>query len=227
MKNTVLSLLCAFLLIKCTIPCPPDKKIGTLNFSDETKTFFPVSQQVNDMVFENIKGEQLIFKNRNPQWNKRGKHDVETLCEKGGFLDNTVQSAYYDTESINLSYINGTNTHQQYNLDIQIGFNHLGNGSKDENAFFETVNIWGQYLLNPTASGGSYIVTNTRGNDGQIPNFYKYKRSRMIADTVIINQRIKNAFITPDSTDKLIIFYTQEKGIEAFTTPQEAWVRKF
>lgn len=227
MRNIFFAVMTLTFFAKCAIPCPPDKKEGTLNFSADTRSFLPEKQKVNEMTFENTDGRQLVFVNNNPDWNKRAKIGVEILCERGDFLDKTVQSAYYDVESVHLFYVNGTSTEQHYNINIDLVFEHIGNGTKADTAFFETVTVWGQRLLNPIATGGSMLSMNTRGNDSRIPAFHKTNQSHFVADTIIANRRIQNAFVALDTVDKFKVFYTKQNGVEAFTTPIEAWIRKF
>ena len=210
----------------CARPCPKDIELGTLTLDSNSRSFLPVSQEVQTMQFTNAAGAALSFSSTN-----KGVSDtevpVETLCQRGDYLDKTAQVSKYITSTKRWSYATAAN---DYTLDIQLDIENLGAyGSPNDTVFIEKFVTWGQKIATPARVGTMSILTSERGNTAKISDTQRqnYTKFQFVADTVLNGRTITNAYITPkDGNQSLFIFYTKANGIEAFTTDTEVWLRQ-
>jgi hypothetical protein len=216
-----------FLISSCARPCPADENLGNINLSSSTLSFLPFSQKTNKMTFVNSDGETLEFTN-NGQGENRFDLAVETLCERGDFLDKTVQTAEFKVQSFHYSYYS-TNT--DYNLNIDMTVNNAGSyGNRTDTVFYETIAVWGQRFVAPAQTGSWYLIADERGNSANITDTFRTNANhyRFVADTTLIGRHITNAYVGQnDGKNTFYIFYSKQNGIEAFTTEDgnEVWVR--
>jgi hypothetical protein len=221
----------ALLLQFCARPCPKDIKIGTLDFSGSTEAWLPANQQVESMTFKNTAGTTLTFTNANTGWkNKRTQLPIETLCERGDYLDKTTQISYYDVEAVNLYYQAPNNTSPTHTLEVSARFSNAGPyGVRSDTAFYESVSVSGQFLGTTPRVGGISLLSNERGNSAKIPQFeYQGQRFRMIADTTVGGRNLKDVWTNAgtEATQTFFVFYTKLKGVEAFVYDSEVWLRE-
>jgi hypothetical protein len=224
----IVFLFVAVFFFQCARRCPKDISLGEINLSTATKSFFPPALQVQEMTFKNAANEKLTFKNTDTDWNKRSNRDVETLCERGDFLDKTVQTNYLSSESYHL-YFDTPN--KDYTIEINIGLSNIGTyGKVADTIFYETFTAYGQRLTAPTQVGGTTVLTSLRGNEDKVtPAFIAGVDNYVfVADTTLLGQPIKNVWVTPIGKNwTLFMFYSKEKGIEGFTTENgEVWLRE-
>jgi hypothetical protein len=224
----IVFLLSTLFFFQCARPCPADIKLGELNLSTASKSFFPAALQVQEMTFKNATGEKLTFKNNNPDWNKRTQLDVETLCQRGDFLDRTAQSSFFAGESYHLNF---DTPNKDYTIEINLTHSNIGTyGKLADTIFYETFTAYGQRLTAPTQVGGTTVLTSLRGNDAKVtPAFIAgVDNFVFVADTTLLGQAIQNVWVTPKGKNwTLFMFYSKEKGIEGFTTENgEVWLRE-
>jgi hypothetical protein len=217
------------LLVRCARPCPADIKLGDLNLSAATRAFVPAGQRVDQLVFTNAAGQKLTFTNNSGSAQaKRFQLNVETLCQRGDFLDKTAQTAYFNAESYHLYYQSGS---PNYTLSVGAQPENAGTyGSRSDTVFYEVFSASGQRLDAPTQVGSLRLLPSERGNGAKIPEQTRVNNTefRFVADTSILGKNIKNTWVTADNgKHSFFIFYTKELGIEAFTTKNgEQWVRQ-
>lgn len=226
MKLTFFSLLLLLTGVQCARQCPADINLGSLNLQDSTLAYLPSAQRVNTMTFVNAAGQTLTFTN-----NGKGEEyfhlPVATLCDRGDFLDKTTQTEGFNAQSFHYYY---AAPGQTYTLAIDISINNAGNyGSASDTILYETVGIWGQKTITPTASGSVSLIGSERGNSANIPavvrdiytNLY-----RIVPDTTLNGRHIVNALVPVAPNNSMMVFYTQTNGYEAFITGNEVWTRQ-
>lgn len=230
MNRILLSLgLFAMLGSRCARPCPDDINLGNADLSPSTLAFFPAEQQVAQMTFVNGTGSKLTFTNASGSTKaERYKLDVETLCQRGDFLDKTAQTAYYNAGNWHLYYQSGT---PNYTLSVDAQVNNAGAyGSRKDTIFYESFAVSGQRIDAPSQVGSLQLLSAERGNSAKIPTDLRQNNSafQQIADTTILGKKIQNAWVTRgDGNHSLFVFYTKTGGIEAFTTKNgEQWIRQ-
>lgn len=213
-------------LYSCAKRCPADIKIGSLNLSSKTTTFLPKIQRVEMMEFKDKNGNTLAFKNQNPDWAKNVKLDVETLCERGEFLDRTVQTAYFDTQSFHL-YYQSTDNAYSIGIDLQLNNDNF-TGSRKDTVLYETFAV-SMYGTGPKSPNGVVsVLSDIHGNQSKIDiarqnasNVYRF-----VADTTLNGRAMKNVYITPEGQNRnIFLFYTREEGLEAFVTEGNIWLK--
>jgi hypothetical protein len=224
----VVFLLATFFLFQCARRCPADIKLGEINLLPASKSFLPTALQVEEMTFKNAMNEKLVFKNNNPDWKKRVPQNIETLCERGDYLDKTSQVSYLDGESYHFYY---NTPNQDYTIEINLTHSNIGTyGALADTIFYETFTVYGQRITEPTQVGGTTILTSLRGNDAKVtPAFIAGMDNFVfVPDTTLLGQPIQNVWVTPKGKNwTLFMFYSKEKGIEGFTTENgEVWLRE-
>jgi hypothetical protein len=218
----------SMLLARCAKPCPSDVNLGALNLTPASRAFLPAAQQVETMTFVNTDGAKMNFQNQSGSiGNKPFQLNVETMCQRGDFLDKTAQTAYYNADAYHLYY---RSTDQNYTLSIDLMLENAGEyGSRSDTAFYETLGIAGQKLSAPTRVGSLRILSSERGNEAKIGNMIRQNNNefRIVADTTILGRPLQNLWVAADNGNHpFVIFYSKIRGIEAFTTPEGAWVRE-
>ena len=186
-------------------------------------------QSIRSMEFANQAGETLVFENTNfNQQNDKNEFPVETLCERGDFLDKTVQTAYYKTDAFHQYFVTAG---QKYTISIDATLNNAGEyGEKEDTAFYETFVVFIQKISSPIATSALTMISSDRGND--LVKFNQYiedtKNEVFIADTTISGTRLQNVFMNTKPGPKPVqIFYSKTKGLELFMVSEdETWVRK-
>jgi hypothetical protein len=226
LKCSFLGVLITFL--SCAIPCPRDKKIGSIQFSTETSSFIPSASNFNLLTFVNEKGETLTFNTTNSEVVTNQKIPVSTLCERGDFLDKTVQIEYLEAPSVNLFYQSNP---EKFTLAIDIVIDgHMPNKGIQDTALIERVTVWAQKIGVDSKSGAISIITSNRGNDKHkdLQNTLNQPlQYAIVKDTTILQRKIINAYYNPSKYEGITIYYTKENNIEAFVTDDgEMWVRK-
>lgn len=219
--------LAGVLFTQCARKCPDDINLGDLNLQAATLSFLPDAQKVQKMTFTNTNGQQITFNNVS-DGEKRFQFDIETLCERGDFLDKTVQTAYFNAQTFHY-YYNADNG--AYTLAVDIQPNNAGNyGKRQDTLFYESFAAWGQKLTTPVRVGVVSVLTDERGNSAKlgVDVWVQHNRHRFVGDTVLGGQNLSQVYVNAkDSTQTLFVFYTKARGIEAFTTETETWLRKF
>lgn len=222
--------ICVFgvLLLSCAVPCPKNKKVGSVQFSAETESFVPNSSDFKILTFVNEKGETLTFTTMNSSVKTSRKIPVKTLCERGDFLDKTVQIEYLDAPTVNLFY---QTSPEKFTLAIDVAFDgHMPNTGIQDTAFIERVSVWAQKIGVDSKSGIMSVITSTRGNEKHkdLQNTLSQPvQYNIVKDTTILNRKIKIAYYNPAQSNSINIFFSKENGIEAFSTDDgEVWVRK-
>jgi predicted pyridoxine 5'-phosphate oxidase superfamily flavin-nucleotide-binding protein len=215
------------LLAQCARKCPDDINLGDLNLHASTLAFLPDAQKVQKMTFTNTNGQQISFNNVS-DGEKRFQFDIETLCDRGDFLDRTVQTAYFNAQTFHY-YYNADNG--AYTLAVDVQPNNAGPyGKRQDTLFYESFAAWGQKLTTPVRVGSVSVLSDERGNTAKLSADVRTQnnRYRFLSDTVIGGQVLSNVYLNArDSTQSLFVFYSKARGIEAFTTDTEVWVRKF
>jgi hypothetical protein len=224
-KHTLVLSMLAILATHCARPCPKDQDLGALSLTATGQSFLPTKQDVATMTFQSADGQTLNF-NRHTN-TSRSDEPVETLCERGDYLDKTTQVAKF---TINNRYMGYTTPDNNYTLDLRLDVDNLGNyGSAADTVFFETFAVWGQRINAPVRVGTTSLIMHERGNSNEITATQRQQATdfRFVADTTLNNKPIKDAYVTRgDGNHTLFIFYTKTNGIEAFTTDTEVWVRQ-
>jgi hypothetical protein len=218
--------ICILLLNACAKKCPADINIGSINLSSSTMAFLPKAQRVEKLIFKNNKGDELVFNNQNPEWSNRTPLDVEVLCERGDFLDKTVQTVFYDTESYHLYY---KTKDEKYSISIDLQLNNDNfTGDRKDTVFYETFAV-SSYGTGPKSDNGVVsILPNLRGNGTKISQERKDASNinRFVSDTTFDNHTLKNIWITPEGNQRnIFIFYSKIQGIEAIILNGEIWWR--
>lgn len=226
--NILLMFAFATMNYSCAKRCPADIKISSLNLSSKTTSYLPKTQRVETMDFKDKDGNILTFKNQNPDWAKRSQLDVETLCERGDFLDKTVQTAYFDTEAYHF-YYRSTDGIYSIGIDLQLNNDNF-TGSRKDTVLYETFAV-SMFGTGPkSANGAINILTDSHGNEAKIDaakqnalNIYRF-----IADTTLNGQKLKNIYVTPEGQNRnIFLFYSKEKGLEAFVNENNVvWLKK-
>ena len=216
-------LLASLLAIQCAKRCPKDINLGDIDLQSTTRSWLPAAQKVNSMTFSRTDGMQQTFTN-NSSGEERFEYAVETLCERGDFLDKTVQTAYFNAQSIHYNYNSGDG---KYTLSLDIMPSNAGDyGSRSDTLFYESLAVWGQKISEPSRVGSFTVLTSDRGNTLSQTLLDNTNHFAMVADTVLNGKVIKNAWVpASDGKQTLFVFYTKENGIEAFTTDTEIWTR--
>jgi hypothetical protein len=216
-----------FFFIQCARPCPKDIEIGAIMIGSTTKAFLPASQETKTMTFKNSDGAQLVFQSTFFNGNYTYNLPVETLCERGEFLDKTSQTVFFVVQSERWEY--ETND-KNYTLSLDLDLDAIGQyGNRKDTVFYEKVAVWGQKINNPTRVGRIAILSDERGNSAKITDLQRQNANlyQIIADTTLNGRKIKNAYVpVNDGSQSLFIFYTKANGIEAFTTDTEVWTRE-
>ena len=222
-KLTILALL----FIQCARPCPKDIEIGTITIGSTTNAFLPASQATKTMTFKNSDGTQLVFQSTFANGSHTYNLPVETLCERGDFLDKTSQTVFFVVQSKRWEY---ETSDKNYTLSVDIDLDQIGQyGDRKDTIFYEKVAVWGQKINNPTRVGRIAILSDERGNSAKITDVQRQNANfyQIIADTTLNGRQIKNAYVpVNDGSQSLFIFYTKANGIEAFTTDTETWTRE-
>ena len=211
----------------CARRCPDDIDLGNVDLQNSSLAFLPASQKTETMTFGNIDGQKLVFKATAGSGESRFPYSVETLCERGDFLDKTVQTANYNAQAFHYDFKTVDNN---YTLNIDLMPQSAGTyGNRNDTIFYETFAAWGQKLTEPTRVGSFSILTHERGNEALLSETLRNNTNhyQIIADTVLLGRHIQNAYVPAnDGKQALFIFYTKSGGIEAFTTDAEVWVRE-
>ncbi len=211
----------------CARRCPDDIDLGNVNLSTASLDFLPASQKTATMTFVNAGGQTLVFNASAGGGESRFPYSVETLCERGDFLDKTVQTADFQAQAFHYDFKTTGNT---YTMNIDLMPQNTGTyGSRNDTIFYETFAVWGQKLTDPTRVGSLTVLTHERGNDNKISATLRENTNhyQIVADTVLLGRHIQQAFVPAnDGKQALFIFYTKTNGIEAFTTDTEVWVRQ-
>ncbi len=177
------------------------------------------------MTFQRTDG-QTITLNRHTNTNSSDM-PVETLCERGDYLDKTTQVAKFTASN---RYMGFSTPDNSYTLDLRLDISNLGAyGSATDTVLMETFAVWGQKTNAPIRVGTTSIITSERGNANKITNAQREQATdyRVVADTTLNGKQISNAFVTRgDGIHTLYIFYTKTNGIEAFTSDTETWIRQ-
>ena len=222
-KLTILALL----FIQCARPCPKDIEIGTITIGSTTNAFLPASQATKTMTFKNSDGTQLVFQSTFANGSHTYNLPVETLCERGDFLDKTSQTVFFVVQSKRWEY---ETSDKNYTLSVDLDLDQIGQyGNRKDTIFYEKVAVWGQKINNPTRVGRIAILSDERGNSAKITDVQRQNANfyQIIADTTLSGRQIKNAYVpVNDGSQSLFIFYTKANGIEAFTTDTEIWTRE-
>ena len=222
-KLTILALL----FIQCARPCPKDIEIGTITIGSTTNAFLPASQATKTMTFKNSDGTQLVFQSTFANGSHTYNLPVETLCERGDFLDKTSQTVFFVVQSKRWEY---ETSDKNYTLSVDLDLDQIGQyGNRKDTIFYEKVAVWGQKINNPTRVGRIAILSDERGNSAKITDVQRQNANfyQIIADTTLSGRQIKNAYVpVNDGSQSLFIFYTKANGIEAFTTDTETWTRE-
>ena len=222
-KLTILALL----FIQCARPCPKDIEIGTITIGSTTNAFLPASQATKTMTFKNSDGTQLVFQSTFANGSHTYNLPVETLCERGDFLDKTSQTVFFVVQSKRWEY---ETSDKNYTLSVDLDLDQIGQyGNRKDTIFYEKVAVWGQKINNPTRVGRIAILSDERGNSAKITDVQRQNANfyQIIADTTLNGRQIKNAYVpVNDGSQSLFIFYTKANGIEAFTTDTETWTRE-
>ncbi|MBK8621228.1 MAG: hypothetical protein IPN79_05565 [Saprospiraceae bacterium] len=201
----------------CARPCPKDIKLDEVFFTQKTSEgYLPKEDPKDVLIFQNSSGVELRFTNQNPKWNTTYRIEVETLCERGDFLDRTTQTKYIDAPGHHAYYVS---TDQMYTLAIDASVQNAGQyGNVSDTILYDFFSVWGQKIGTPAFTGGASKVTSDRGNGNRLPEFvFANDNMVMIADTTIEGRSFKNIFTHPYSDIlNYRIFYSREKGIEAF-----------
>jgi hypothetical protein len=226
LKYSILGVLLS--ILSCAVPCPRDSKIGSVHFSAETLNFIPSDINFKSLTFVNEKGETLTFNTTNSSVVTNQQIPVSTLCERGDFLDKTVQIEYLEAPAVNLFYQSNP---EKFTLAIDVVFaGHMPNTGIQDTALIEKVTVWSQKIGVDAKSGALSVITSTRGNEKHkdLQNTLNQPlQYAIIKDTTIFQRKIKNAYYNPSKSEGMTIYYTQENNIEAFVTDDnEVWVRK-
>lgn len=220
--------LCFFIMFGCGSRCPDDVNLGKLYLSSNTKSYLPAKMKVKEFIFEDNTGAQLIFTSQDKNDFSSNKIDVETLCEKGSYLDKVVQTAYYDTEGYH-QYFYVNNGNYTLNVDAQLN-NAADYGSRTDTVFYDyfAMSIYGTGPKSP--NGVLSFMSDQRGNDAKIGESNKNAVNifRYTQDTTIDNRTLKNIYYTPQGNYRnIFIYYSKERGIEALEIEDKLWWRKF
>jgi hypothetical protein len=211
----------------CAIKCPKDVEIGKLNLSANTLAFLPAAQKTQQMTFKNNLDSTLIFNNQNTNQDQRTEMIVEILCERGGFLDKTMQTVFYNTESHHYYY---RSTNDLYSIAVDLQFNNNNyTGNRNDTLFYETFAV-SSYGTGPKSSNGVVsVLTNMRGNDNNLSEgiVQSTNINRFVADTTFDGHQLSNVWVTPQGSERdIFIYYSQIKGVEAITLDDTTWWRQ-
>ena len=216
-----------FFTASCARRCPADINLGNVDMQNTTLGFLPASQKTNTMTFTNSAGEKLVFKAQQGSGESRFPYSVETLCERGDFLDKTVQTVDFNAQAIHYDFRSDNGSHT---LNIDLMPQSAGPyGNRNDTIFYETFSVWGQKLTEPTRVGSLTVLTDERGNTTKISDTVRDNTNhfQIVADTMLNGRHITNAYVPAnDGKQTLFIFYTKANGVEAFTTDTEVWVRE-
>lgn len=227
MKTFLLFIPALLIFVGCSRPCPRDIKIGEVYFSPATLALLPESNPPSRMEFQNMNGDVLVFNNQQKTWINKYQIPVETLCERGEFLDKTTQTRYFEAPAL---YAYFTTDDQQYTLQYDYGIINTGMyGSEKDTVLHEQMTVSGQKTGTPAYVGGVIYLSHLRGNEAKIPAFVTMgENARLLADTLIGGRTLYNVFTPSKLTEThLRVFYSAKNGIEAFTLSNgEVWLRK-
>ncbi len=205
------------LAYSCARPCPKDIKLDEVFLTQQSNSeYLPTEDPKDILIFENSSGQELQFTDQNPKWKTTYRIEVETLCERGDFLDKTTQTKYIDAPGYHAYYVSKD---QLYTLAIDASVQNAGQyGNVSDTILYDFFSVWGQKIGTPAFTGGASKVTSDRGNGNRLPEFvFANDNMVMIADTTIEGRSFKNIFTHPQSDIlNFRIFYSREKGIEAF-----------
>jgi hypothetical protein len=221
-------MVCSFLSSSCARRCTADINLGNIDLQNSSLGFLPASQKVSTMTFSNAAGQTLVFKANEGSGESRFPYSVETLCERGDFLDRTVQTANYNAQAFHYDFKTADNA---YTLNIDLMPQSAGTyGNRNDTIFYETFAVWGQKLTEPTRVGSLTVLTHERGNEARLSDLLRNNTNhyQIVADTTFNGRHIQDAFVPEnDGKQALFVFYTKVGGIEAFTTTDaEVWVRQ-
>lgn len=226
MKQLLLLFAASLFFTNCARKCPADINLGNLNLQSTTLSYLPQNQKVNSMTFVNAAGQTLVFTNAS-EGESQVHFPVETLCERGDFLDKTVQTSGFTAQTIHYYYATPSQT---YTLAIDIMPTNAGSyGSVNDTVYYESIAVWGQKTLAPPRVGALSVLTDERGNSAKITQSIRENTNRFqtVTDTILNGRHIVNALApVNDGNQTLFVFYTKENGIEAFTTETEVWTRQ-
>jgi hypothetical protein len=215
-------------LFSCARPCPKDIHIADLNLTTATKTFIPTGQLVDKMTFTNTAtNAKLEFTNTSGNTQiTRFELPVETLCERGDFLDKTTQTAYFSAETLHLYY---TTTDGNYTLGVDAQPENFGlYGSRADTVMYEIFSAYGQKISEPSRTGSFRLLSSERGNSTKFDTTFRANNNmfNFVADTSIAGRPLTNVWTTPTNNGQtLFVYYTKTRGIEAFSTAEATWLR--
>lgn len=215
--------------LHCAKPCPADINLGDLKLDPASVAFVPNAQQVKTFKFRNGTGQKMDFTNASiGEGLKFFELPVETLCQRGDFVDKTAQTAFFKADQYNMYY---QSDNLQYTLSLNLQAENGGvYGDRNDTIFYEILGMAGQKIPAPAQVGSLHIITSERGNSAKIPDNIRQINNQydLLPDTTILGRNIKNAFVTPKTGNHtLFLFYTKLNGFEAFTTANgEQWVRE-
>jgi hypothetical protein len=220
------SLLC-LLLIGCAVPCPRDEKVGSLKYSSTTIPFVKGGALDKSMSFKEAKGKVLEFKFKLDKIASEVKIPVETLCERGDFLDKTTQIKYFAYEGYLLDY---ESLDGQYTLNYKVSIDNVGDyGKEADTLLYETVSAYGQKLSLPAEVGNFNFISSLRGNDIRIKAKLTNSTDNFtfLGKVTLQGKVFENIYATQENdANTLRLFIQKEKGIVAFTTKSgEVWLR--
>ncbi len=225
--------ICLFLIaitaLHCAKPCPVDINLGDLKLDPSSVAFIPTVQQVKTIKFRNGTGQKMEFTNASiGEGLKFFELPVETLCQRGDFVDKTAQTVFFKADQYNIYY---QSDNLQYTLSLNLQPENAGEyGLRNDTIFYEVLGMAGQKIPAPAQVGSMHILTSERGNTAKISDNIRQNNNQyeLLPDTTILGRNIKNAYVTPkNGQHTLFIFYTKLNGFEAFTTAGgEQWVRE-
>lgn len=211
----------------CAIKCPKDVEIGKLNLSASTLAFLPIAQKTQQMTFKNNLDSTLIFNNQNTNQDQRTEMIVEILCERGDFLDKTMQTVFYNTESYHYYY---RSTNDLYSIAIDLQFNNNNyTGNRNDTLFYETFAVSSYGTGTKSSNGVVSVLTNMRGNNNSLSEgiVQSTNINRFVADTTFDGHQLSNVWVTPQGYERdIFIYYSQTKGVEAITLDDTTWWRQ-
>lgn len=226
MKSAFSNLLfLSILLAGCALPCPKDKKQGTIDFTENTKTWVNPLEKLNKLTFEDNNNEKLELNLRYSDTNTNNKILLEVLCERGDFLDKTVQVRYIESPQFNLTFANNNSDFEFYiSASIINDKSELG----QDTILYDNFISWAQDIKTST-SGAVSIVTSFRGSRTRFSQkVMDAEEEYMFADKIQLDGKLlENVYYNKQDKNGIQVFYSKEKGPLAIKVLNKVWHRTF
>lgn len=192
----------------CTRNCPDDEKIGALELTEFSKSFFPYEGN-QELIFISNLGDELLFKS-----NDGGVHmennpvSVYKICSEFRYNGQSTYK-YFDSESLHAVYFS---ENPAYSFNIGLYTNTL---RPEYELFYDKLLV---DVLRESSIGREEIITDIRFTEMYDEGEFNIDSPMILIDEITLNGVTYSNVYKSEMFDETQIFYTKEQGLVGFTT---------